>query len=75
MSQLKVYPNPCFDYIQLDPEENAEGQISIYNTAGKLLLFDVAVKNIINTETFLPGFYYGIYNDGKQILSFRFTKL
>jgi ELWxxDGT repeat protein len=75
MSQLKVYPNPCFNYIQLDPEENAEGQISIYNTAGKLLLFDVAVKNIINTETLLPGFYYGIYNDGKQVLSFRFTKL
>lgn len=71
--QLKVYPNPASNFIQLDWEGNGPALVEVYNSKGKRVLTTTANGNAPISIEVLPS---GVYNvvlqgeDGRRSASF-----
>lgn len=76
-TELKIFPNPASDYINISTIENSE--IQIYNSTGQLVLSQYVspVNNQLDISVFPAGVYFvNIINKNAQVLSkSKFLKL
>lgn len=56
-SQIKVFPNPTSDYLNIDTKDEIE-EIHIYDSLGQLIKIIITPKNNINIGQFAKGIYY-----------------
>lgn len=78
--QISLYPNPASDYINVIHDFNSEIEISVYNTAGKLMLREYARGTSgLNSQRlevdFLPtGIYNAVIRSEKELFTTKFLK-
>jgi hypothetical protein len=76
---LEAYPNPVRNNLTINVygvSSISNGQLSIYDAAGKLITTGTLVNNsiIINTRAFASGIYLIKYTDGKQKYTVKVMK-
>ncbi len=69
-NNVSVFPNPCADYIQV--EGFNDGEISIYNSNGKLMTSQKLNKNKINVSDLPSGQYLIKHQDNSE--NFHYAK-
>jgi hypothetical protein len=73
---ISLYPNPCTEVLQLNLSENSEAVISVYNTAGQLVLSSVSAQSTVtlNTAALENGVYFVEVNQNGSIARSKFVK-
>jgi hypothetical protein len=56
--ELKVFPNPAFDFVVIDWDAAKSGcSYEVYNSSGKIMLKGVSTSNKIEMKTLVAGMY------------------
>jgi hypothetical protein len=73
---LTIYPNPSSSTIKFDIAKNnsEDYQLTIFNSLGQTIFYQLKIKNPINIEHLKSGVYFVIINNEKEQLSGRFIK-
>lgn len=75
-TQIKLYPNPTFDYFRLQGlESGLQYQLTIYNVNGKIVMSKGITENQqIDITSFASGVYYCQLQSKNEIINLRLIK-
>lgn len=71
---LKVYPNPCNQYLSFENSFLKDAVITIYDITGKKMMELSSVENKINVSSLTPGMYtFSISGEGEKVVYRKFA--
>jgi hypothetical protein len=74
-SQVNIFPNPCYDKLNLKFDVPVSGKICLYDYEGKLIYCTSVNGSLfsINVQALKEGMYVFIINDAEKYFTGKFT--
>ena len=75
MTEVRVFPNPCGDWLTIDVPELFEGDVWITDAKGQIMTRLNYVDGRLDTAALPDGVYYGYLETNNEVYRFSFVKM